>query len=161
MISTAYCPLIRFSGKMSRSEVKNLILILIVTFAPLLFCKPLNGSLMVFPEQYEEVYKIYNQTQKILLDQIRKKSDSKPDIARASTDKESELSYKPELMYGKFFQGDMVLQPDQEEFMLSKEPQDQSGTRTGILNEAYRWPTDRSGHVKVAYQIQSYVYSES
>lgn len=84
-----------------------------------------------------------------------------PEIAKAATGGNDELIVNPELENGKHFQGDMILQPDQEEFFKANvSDKDILASRTGILHESYRWPKDRQGHVNVAFKVADLQYSE-
>lgn len=62
--------------------------------------------------------------------------------------------------HGNFFQGDIELQPDQEEVLLSKK---KGGnlftTRIGILADDYRWPKNARGQVVVPFTLSAR-YSE-
>ncbi|CRL02609.1 CLUMA_CG015841, isoform A [Clunio marinus] len=58
---------------------------------------------------------------------------------------------KKELENGGLFQGDIKLLNEQKEF-LSPSPGNFI-SRTGLLNEYYRWPKDKKGHVIVPYYI--------
>lgn len=58
---------------------------------------------------------------------------------------------------GSFFQGDIDLEPDQEEALFSNDTEvslDES-TRTGLLAQHYRWPKNSKGQVVVPYTISS------
>lgn len=59
-----------------------------------------------------------------------------------------------ELEHGKFFQGDIVLLQEQKEYLL---PQANGSfalpTRTGWIDESYRWVKDKEGNVIVPYVI--------
>lgn len=62
--------------------------------------------------------------------------------------------------HGNFFQGDIELQPDQEEVLLSKK----NGrvlhtTRIGLLADDYRWPKNNQGQIVVPFTMSAR-YSE-
>jgi hypothetical protein len=59
---------------------------------------------------------------------------------------------KTELENGKFFQGDIVLQQKQKE-AIDKNSSVES--RTGWLDEYYRWPKDEKGFVIMPYELSS------
>lgn len=56
---------------------------------------------------------------------------------------------------GNFFQGDIELEPDQREAMLSNDTDDNSGSsvRTGLLSDHYRWNKNRRGIVEVPFSL--------
>lgn len=58
------------------------------------------------------------------------------------------------LEHGDFYQGDIKLLAEQRE-ILDRLAVDKTSlsSRTGILNEDYRWPKDSSGNVKVPYEF--------
>lgn len=78
----------------------------------------------------------------------------KPSLeSRFSFDGEEEVE-DVKLENGKFFQGDIVLLEDQLEYLLGNGSDDSSTpTRTGWINEYYRWPKDASGNVILTYEI--------
>jgi hypothetical protein len=55
---------------------------------------------------------------------------------------------------GNFFQGDIKLLAEQKE-ILDRLAVDKNSfpTRTGILNEEYRWPKDNEGYVNIPYEF--------
>lgn len=66
---------------------------------------------------------------------------------------ESEI-IEPHLENGKFFQGDIVLVQDQKEYLLANDTKDGSvPTRTGWIDEYYRWPKDKNGDVILPYYV--------
>lgn len=84
-----------------------------------------------------------------------------PGLKTIEAPKSEELVINPQLENGKFFQGDMILQPDQMEFLKSNvTDMDSLASRTGVLHETYRWPKDKSGHVIVVYEIADYHFSK-
>lgn len=85
--------------------------------------------------------------------------DFMPSLAKNDSDQGSQLIFKQNLPSEKLFQGDMLLLPDQEEFFFSNETDDESGTRTGILQLSYRWPKNRQGYVTLFYEIAPRTYS--
>lgn len=54
---------------------------------------------------------------------------------------------------GKFFQGDIVLVQDQKEYLLANESGSSVPTRTGWIDEFYRWPKDSNGYVILPYYV--------
>jgi hypothetical protein len=56
------------------------------------------------------------------------------------------------LEYGEYFQGDLELMPEQDDVFKSKITGNLD-TRTGQLDEYYRWPKNRQGFVIVPYVI--------
>jgi hypothetical protein len=67
-----------------------------------------------------------------------------PEFLPSSVDEIAEQS----LENGDHFEGDMVLTPEQTEYL-----NDTVSSRTGRLSEFYRWPKDSNGHVKVPYTV--------
>lgn len=53
--------------------------------------------------------------------------------------------------HGSFFQGDIVLVQDQKDYLLSNNSN--TPTRTGWIDESYRWPKDNDGYVILPYEI--------
>jgi len=51
---------------------------------------------------------------------------------------------------GRFFQGDIVLIQEQKHFLLSN---DSTPTRTGWIDEYYRWPKDKHGNAIMPYYV--------
>jgi hypothetical protein len=70
--------------------------------------------------------------------------------SRFNVDEEEE-SVRPEAENGVFFQGDIKLVKDQEEYLLSED--EAFPTRTGWNDEDYRWPKDDEGKVNVPFQL--------
>ena len=60
-----------------------------------------------------------------------------------------------ELEQGQFFQGDIVLQPEQKEFLKANLSDVKVPTRTGWLDEYYRWPKDINGFVVLPYDLSA------
>lgn len=65
---------------------------------------------------------------------------------------ESDEVVKYELENGKLFQGDIKLVQDQKDYYLAK-PNGSVPTRTGWIDEYYRWPKDKEGHVIVPFYL--------
>lgn len=63
---------------------------------------------------------------------------------------------------GQFFQGDIVLIPDQEDLLSlnSTGSDDDLQSRTGILLENQRWPKNEAGFVIMPFTISSTDYSK-
>jgi hypothetical protein len=63
---------------------------------------------------------------------------------------------------GQFFQGDIVLVPDQEDLLSlnSTGSDDDLQSRTGILLENQRWPKNEAGFVVMPYSLSTVDYSE-
>jgi hypothetical protein len=59
----------------------------------------------------------------------------------------------------KLFQGDIILQPEQREILLSNDTDD-SSKRTSLLLEYMRWPKNALGKVVVPFVIEKTNYSE-
>ena len=55
--------------------------------------------------------------------------------------------------HGKFFQGDIVLIKDQKDYLLADNSSGFLPTRTGLVDEDFRWPKDRNGKVILPYYI--------
>lgn len=60
-----------------------------------------------------------------------------------------------DLENGDYFQGDMDLLPEQEDFLLRNITNLTVSIRTGLLNEDYRWPKNHLGKVVVSYTMSS------
>lgn len=62
-----------------------------------------------------------------------------------------------ELENGEFFQGDIILHGDQMDLVMSHknftENEDNIPTRTGLINEQYRWPKNNLGQAVIPYVI--------
>lgn len=58
---------------------------------------------------------------------------------------------------GNNFQGDIDLEPDQLEILMSNDTEDGSSslTRIGLLSELYRWPKNKHGKVVVPFVISN------
>jgi len=54
---------------------------------------------------------------------------------------------------GNLFEGDIVLQPDQREVLLSNRTDAEFGTRTGVVLDSYKWRKNRNGEVVVPYAV--------
>lgn len=59
---------------------------------------------------------------------------------------------KLELENGQFFQGDIKLVQDQKDYYLAK-PNGSVPTRTGWIDEYYRWPKDKDGYVILPFYL--------
>lgn len=57
------------------------------------------------------------------------------------------------LEYGEHFQGDIKLSAEQEELYFNKSGKIPMADRTGLINEAYRWPKTADGFVMVPFDI--------
>lgn len=107
-----------------------------------------QGDLIIFRDDYDD--NISNRPELVPAPNNTAKFITHPE-ARAS------------LEYGHFFQGDMNLTPEQEQFYASNSSNDDEDTgesyglltRTGIINTKYRWPKDASGKINVPYKIDS------
>lgn len=87
-------------------------------------------------------------------DQVRLLAD--PKILKSDNTTSEFLTDGSELQQlenGKFFQGDILLLPDQEEFLNANLTDDDFPTRTGLISESYRWPKNRNGKVIVPYVL--------
>lgn len=64
-----------------------------------------------------------------------------------------------DLENGRFFQGDIILHGDQKDLVMSHqnftESEDNIPTRTGIINEQYRWPKNNFNFPTMPYIIDS------
>lgn len=56
-------------------------------------------------------------------------------------------------MYGKKFQGDIMLTDIQKRFFLDGE---KAESRSGLLDPVHRWPTNLEGYVIIPYQIEAH-----
>lgn len=123
-------------------------------------CKPLDRSDSIFFPG-DHLPSASHKFQSRILEPTKKLTNFDPGLKTIKTSREEELVVKPALENGKFFQGDMILQPDQMEFLRSNVTDKESlVTRTGLLHETYRWPKNKAGRVAVAYEIADYHFSE-
>lgn len=63
-----------------------------------------------------------------------------------------------ELENGGFYQGDIILHEDQRDLLMSHKNFDENDhipTRTGLINEQYRWPKNALGFAVMPYVIDS------
>lgn len=89
----------------------------------------------------------------ILLLMWFKKVDAKAIVEEAS-DNEINSIENPSSQFEEFFQGDIVLTPEQKEILQPDSPDKSSkGTRTGLINVFNRWPKNGQGYVIVPYYI--------
>lgn len=119
---------------------------------------------LLYPGEYEEISSNFasleNEISSPVFNQTDDEHDFMPSLARNSTEvKESKLIFGRAKKV-KLFQGDMILQPDQEEYLSSNKTDIGTDARTGILQLSYRWPKNKNGYVTLAYEIASYVYSK-
>jgi hypothetical protein len=66
---------------------------------------------------------------------------------------EEESEKRSDLEFGDKFQGDIFLTPEQEE--LINQVESSKFTRTGLVDEYYRWPKNSEGEVVVPYMFQT------
>lgn len=123
-------------------------------------CKPIDRSDSIyFPGDH--LPSASHKFQSRILEPTQIVTNFNPGLKTIKISKKEELVVKPALENGKFFQGDMILQPDQMEFLKSNVTDKASlRTRTGLLHETYRWPKNKAGRVSVAYEIADYHFSE-
>lgn len=62
---------------------------------------------------------------------------------------------KDDPKYGAHFQGDIQLNPEQEEIFLNKSGKFTADDRTGLISEIWRWPKMSDGLVNVPIEISS------
>lgn len=85
-----------------------------------------------------------------------------PNIMKSENDKDGfvvEDQPSDEVLYGKLYQGDIVLTDEQKEFLNSTNV-DEFASRTGRIHLYYRWPKDGRGKVIVPYVINPHDYSK-
>lgn len=75
--------------------------------------------------------------------------------AKTRLDGEENEVVAQRLEHGKFFQGDIKLVQDQKEYLLANNSDGSVPTRTGWIDEYYRWPKDERGNVVMPYVIAS------
>lgn len=73
--------------------------------------------------------------------------------AKTRLDGEENEVVAQRLEHGKFFQGDIKLVQDQMEYLLANDSDSSVPTRTGWIDEFYRWPKDDRGNVIMPYVI--------
>lgn len=107
----------------------------------LAFAVPINDDRIVF--QDDDLSEFQN---KIF------KSDNKDNYRRDSSAK-----IVKELENGQFYQGDIILHGDQKDLVNSHknftENPDNIPSRTGLINEQYRWPKNYEGFAVIPYEI--------
>ncbi|XP_070501172.1 low choriolytic enzyme-like [Chironomus tepperi] len=120
---------------------------------------PINKDRIVFPDDSDE--RIYSRFQKESNDPVKDEDDSddqddfsfllnNTNILRSENDTEEvllEVQKGGKSKYGKHFQGDIALMPDQVKLLNSMDFSD----RTGLKSAIYRWPKDIDGKVNVPY----------
>ena len=85
-----------------------------------------------------------------------------PNVMKSENDTNSfivEDQGSDDALYGKFYQGDIVLSDEQKQF-LNATNVDEFSSRTGRISLYYRWPKNRAGQVIVPYVIKSNDYSK-
>lgn len=70
-------------------------------------------------------------------------------------DSDEDVSNNSSLLYGDHFQGDIILNSEQEDIFLNKSGKLAMGDRTGLIHEAWRWPKVADGNVNVPIEISS------
>jgi len=86
-----------------------------------------------------------------------------PNIMKSENDENGfvvEDQTTDEALYGKLYQGDIVLTDEQKEFLNGGTNVDEFASRTGRIALYYRWPKDGRGKVIVPYVINPYDYSK-
>lgn len=73
--------------------------------------------------------------------------------AKTRLDGEKNEVVAQRLEHGKFFQGDIKLVQEQKEYLLANNSDGSIPTRTGWIDEYYRWPKDDRGNVIMPYSI--------
>lgn len=73
--------------------------------------------------------------------------------AKTRLDGEENEVIAQRLEHGKFFQGDIKLVQDQKDYLLANNSDGSVPTRTGWIDEYYRWPKDERGNVIMPYVI--------
>lgn len=104
--------------------------------------KPVDDAIF-FPDDVPETFVGLNDENQIL----RSKDES-----RLIAD---DIEVKKGLENGRLYQGDIVLQPAQKEELNAIKNGDLLPTRTGVLDEEYRWPKDDRGNVILTYNIDA------
>ncbi|KAL7020189.1 hypothetical protein ACKWTF_011407 [Chironomus riparius] len=87
-----------------------------------------------------------------------------PNIIKSENDTNSfivEDQRNDDALYGKYYQGDIVLSDEQKEF-LNATNVDEFSSRTGKISLAYRWPKNIAGQVIVPFVINTddYTYKQ-
>ncbi|KAG5668445.1 hypothetical protein PVAND_016385 [Polypedilum vanderplanki] len=111
---------------------------------------------IIFRDEDEE--QVNDSAADLNFDQLRLLNDPSSKILKSLNDSKEFIRDEKELQKlenGQFYQGDIVLLPDQEEILNQPLPADNDNfpTRTGLISEYYRWPRNRDGKVIVPYEI--------
>lgn len=72
-----------------------------------------------------------------------------------SIDADGEI-FESDFENGELFQGDIILLREQEEFLLTNTTSESVSTRTGLLDQDYRWSKNYHGHVIIPYTTSDY-----
>lgn len=113
-----------------------------VCIVKLVIAKPVNDAILFRDDDESQSYLNLNDENQIL--PSKDKTRLLPDT--------NEIVQK-ELENGEFFQGDIVLLPDQKEYLSTNLSDSTVPVRTGWLDEYYRWPKNDQGYVLLPYII--------
>jgi hypothetical protein len=112
----------------------------VLFFVTIIESKPQGDSILFRDDDEPQSYLSLNDEKQILPsnDAVRLVPDDNEIVQKESEN-------------GEFFQGDIVLLPEQKEYLTASK----SGvpTRTGWLDEYYRWPKDNDGYVILPYTL--------
>jgi hypothetical protein len=135
---------------------------LVTIFLVLSVCDggPISKSdLIIFRDDSGEKVEIVQETSKSgITAKVEEVKNFEPSAAKQSTNDDETYINDIKSENGKFFQGDMILQKDQEELFFSNKTNILS--RTGLLHERYRWPMYSDGNVYVPYKIADRHFSK-
>lgn len=126
---------------------------------------PTNNDQITFRDSGESVNKFADVTSRfddstddMILDLPSLFDD--PNVMKSENDTngfEVENQGSDDALYGKFYQGDIVLSDEQKQF-LNATNVDEFSSRTGRISLYYRWPKNRFGKVIVPYVVKTSDY---
>lgn len=126
---------------------------------------PANNDQIIFRDSSESVNRNLEVTSRFddSTDDMRLDLSSlfnDPNVMKSENDTdgfEVEDQGSDDALYGKFYQGDIVLSDEQKQF-LNATNVDEFSSRTGRISLYYRWPKNSLGNVIVPYVVKSSDY---
>lgn len=119
--------------------LSNKLFVTLISISVLVIANPIKDDSIVFLDEDESE------------NQILKSSNDNFRLDPSET-------IKKELENGAFYQGDIILLPEQKELLQSfpnVTEEDNVPTRTGLISEQYRWPKNNQGFVILPFEIDS------
>lgn len=159
--------LLVFNLKSIRSQVEKMKIFIFLFLIQKLSAFPANDDRIYFRDSGESVSqsagvssRFDDDTDDLSLDLPSLFND--PNIMKSENDEngfEVEDQSSDEALYGKLYQGDIVL-TDEQKKLFNTSNVDELVARTGRIHLYYRWPKDWRGKVIVPYVINPYDYSK-